>query len=267
VHGFPIGTTLNNTGLRFAFQGVIVVMAVFYIWRILVRAGVFSSVYEVTAASHVADNVVSITMLPLRRALRPAAAQFAFFRQCRSCSARPFTISMYDEKSGSICITVKALGRVTNDLQTVRTGERFFVDGPYGIFGREAFTTKRPVVMLAGGIGVTPFRRIIHELKKLPGRSAHLFYGNQYEKDIAHRHEMEAAEHVDIVHVLSRVEEHEEFETGYVDIDLLKRHLGDDLSRYEFFICGPPAMIEKLERALRAERIPAEQIHHELFSY
>ena len=44
VHGFPIGTTLNNTGLRFVWQGLFVVMALFYIWRVCARLGVFSSV-------------------------------------------------------------------------------------------------------------------------------------------------------------------------------------------------------------------------------
>ncbi|MHB9030808.1 MAG: ferredoxin reductase family protein [Candidatus Latescibacterota bacterium] len=267
VHSYPIGMTLNRTGLRFVWQGLFVLTAVFYIWRVLARLGMFSSIYEVTRARHVAESVVDIAMRPVRRAFRPASAQFAFFRRCRSCGAKPFTISMFDRSSGELSITVKALGKVTSDLQSVQPGERFLVDGPYGVFGQEAFTTDRPVVMLAGGIGVTPFRRLIHELKRLPGRKAYLFYGNQYEKDIAHREEMEAAEHVDIIHVLSGIEEHEEFETGFISIALLKRYLGEDLSRYEFFLCGPPVMINKLEPSLRAENVPEEQIHHELFSY
>jgi ferredoxin-NADP reductase len=121
--------------------------------------------------------------------------------------------------------------------------------------------------MLAGGIGITPFRRIIRDLEQQPGREAYLFYGNQYEEDIAHREEVESAGHVDLVHVLSGVEEHEEFEVGFITIDLLKRHLAGPLPRHEFLLCGPPAMIDKLESGLRAEDVPARQIHHELFDY
>lgn len=267
VHGYPIGTTLRLTALRYVWQGLFVLVGVFYVWRLLARLGVFGAIYEVTAARHVADSVVDIAMRPVRRGFRPASAQFAFFRRCRSCAARPFTISKFDHTTGELCITVKGLGKVTNDLQTVRPGERFLVTGPFGVFGREAFTTKRPVVMLAGGIGITPFRRIIHELKELPGRTVYLFYGNRYEKDIAHREEMEAAGHVELIHVLSGVEEHEECETGHITIDLLRRRLGEDLSRYEFFVCGPPIMITKLEAGLREVGVPPEQIHHELFSY
>ncbi len=267
VHGYPIGTTLGLTGLRFVWQGLFALTGAFYVWRVLARFGVFSSLYEVVRVRNVAENVVDIAMRPFRRALRPASAQFAFFRRCRACGERPFTISKFDKANGELSITVKALGKVTSNLQTVQPGERFLVDGPYGVFGREAFTTDRPVVMLAGGIGVTPFRRIIDELKETPGRKAFLFYGNQYEKHIAHREEMEAAEHVDIIHVLSGVEKHEKFETGFISVDLLKRYLGKDLSRYEFFLCGPPVMINKLEPELRAENVPGGRIHHELFSY
>ncbi len=267
VHGYPIGMTLNRTGLKFVWQGLFVLTGLFYIFRILGRAGVLSSVYEVVRVRHVAESVVDIAMRPLRRALHPASAQFAFFRRCRLCGARPFTISKYDRNTGELNITVKELGKTTRRLQETKPGERFFVEGPFGVFGREAFTTNRPVVMLAGGIGVTPFRRMIHELRELPGRKAFLFYGNQYEKDIAHREEMESAGHVDVIHILSGVEEHEKFETGFISTDLMKRYLGDDLSANEFFICGPPVMIRKLESGLIGEGVPESQIHHELFSY
>ncbi len=267
VHSYPIGMTLGETGLRYAWQGLFAAAALFYIWRILARLGVFSALYRVVRARRVAENVTDIAMRPVRGRLRPKAAQFAFFRRCRTCPARPFTVSKHDPSSGEICITVKASGRETSRFQRVEPKDNIFVDGPYGVFGREVFTTRRPVVMLAGGIGVTPFRRIINELAGMSGQEAYLFWGNRFEKDIALRDEIEEAGHVEVVHVLSGVETHEELETGYVDLDLLKRRLGPDLLRFEFFICGPPPMIRKLEAALLEEGISGRRIHHELFSY
>ncbi len=267
VHGYPIGVTLGGTGLRYVWQGLFVAAGLFYIWRIPARLGVFSAVYQVVSARQAADRVTDITMRPLRRRLRPAAAQFAFFRRCRTCPSRPFTISRHDPASGEICITVKAIGRVTGRLQKVEPGDRLLVDGPYGVFGREALTTRRPVVMLAGGIGVTPFRRIIDELERMPEREAYLFWGNRFEKDIALREEIEGAGHIEVVHVLSGVETHQELETGHIDIKLLQRKLEGNLSRCEFFICGPPPMIRKLEADLLAAGVPERQIHYELFSY
>ncbi|MDD3642927.1 MAG: ferric reductase-like transmembrane domain-containing protein, partial [Candidatus Krumholzibacteria bacterium] len=176
VHGYPIGMTLGGTGLRYLWQVLFVAAGFFYLWRLLARLGAFSALYEIVRVRRAADGVVDIAMRPLRRGLRPAAAQFAFFRRCRMCPSRPFTISKYEPGSGEICITVKALGKVTGALQSAREGERLLVDGPYGVFGREAFTTGRPVVMIAGGIGITPFRRMMHDMGRLPGRTAHLFY-------------------------------------------------------------------------------------------
>ncbi len=267
IHAYPIGMTLNGTGLRYVWQGLFVAAALFYIWRIMARLGIVSALYEVVRARQAADGVTDIAMSPVRGRLRPKAAQFAFFRRCRICPSRPFTISKHLPGSGEICITVKAFGRETTRFQRVKPGDRIFVDGPYGIFGREAFTTERPVVMLAGGIGVTPFRRIIHELERMPVGEAYLFWGNRFEKDIALRDEIDEAEHIEVVHVLSGVETHDELETGYVDLGLLHRRLGKDLSRFEFFICGPPPMIKKLEADLLASGVPDSQIHHELFSY
>jgi predicted ferric reductase len=267
VHGFPIGQTIGQTPLRWVWAALFALTALFFVFRVLGRLGLFDAVYEVTRAEHTAHQVVELSMSPLRRPLRPAAAQFAFFRRGLAGTARPFTISNYDPDTGRLSITVKAMGSVSGDLQQVEPGERFLVDGPYGIFGREAFTTERPVVMLAGGIGITPFRRLIQELEKLPDGDIFLFYGNQYEKDIAHGGEMEAARHVNVTHVLSGHEEHNRHETGFITIELLREHLPYELPDCEFFLCGPPVMIKKLEAELRAEGAPERQIHHELFTY
>lgn len=267
VHGYAIGGTLNETALGSVWLGVLAAVGLFYILRLLAEFGVFSSVYEVTRVAHAAADVVDIAMRPVRRPLHPLAGQFAFFRHGAFRPVRPFTVSKYREKTGEIHITVKALGVTTRRLQDTRPGERLLVDGPYGVFGREALRSERPVVMLAGGIGVTPFRRMIDELERLPGREAYLFYGNQYEEDIALREEVEAAEHVELVHVLSGLEEHESLRVGFITVGLLEEHLNRELAEHEFLLCGPPIMVRKLEADLRANGVPRSQIHHELFGY
>jgi predicted ferric reductase len=267
VHAFPIGMTLQETALSGLWLILFVLTGLFFVFRILSRFGVFDSRYEVVQVVPQGTDTVEITMQPLCRPLRPGSAQFAFFRRGLLSPARPFTVSKYDAESGELGITVKAMGRISGQLQTVEPGERFWVDGSYGVFGREAFETSRPIVMLAGGIGVTPFRRMIAELEALPDRKAYLFYGNPQETDIAHRREIEDAEEVDVIHVLSGTPQHEKFETGQITIDLIQKYLDERLVDGEYFLCGPPPMIKKLEAALQEHGVPGEQIHHELFSY
>ncbi|MHB8997137.1 MAG: ferredoxin reductase family protein [Armatimonadota bacterium] len=267
IHGYVIGNTVGTTGLRYVWQGMFVLVALFYLLRLLAARGAFSARYEVIEAKDVADDVVEISLKPLGRPLRPRPAQFAFFRRESGGATRPFTISRYVAETGEIEITVKAEGPTTTALQEVQLGERFRVDGPYGTFGQQAFKTDRPILMLAGGIGITPFRRMIQELEALPDREAYLFYGNKYEKDIAHRAEIEATDEVDLIHVLSEVEEHDTFHTGRITLELLTSHLSQPLDRYECFICGPPAMIKSLEADLHENHVPPRQVHHELFEY
>jgi len=267
IHGFPIGMTLQETGLSKIWIILFVLTSIFFVFRILGRFGVSDSRYEVVRVTPEGKNTVEIAMKPLRRPLRPGSAQFAFFRRGIFSPARPFTVSKYEEESGELSITVKASGRISGQLQTVEATERFWVDGPYGVFGREAFCTSRPVVMLAGGIGMTPFRRMITELENLPDREAYLFYGTLNEEEIAHRDEMEETEQVDVIHVLSGTPEHEEFETGRITIDLIRKYLDKRLVDCEYFLCGPPPMVTKLEASLLEKGVPGKQIHHELFSF
>lgn len=267
IHGFPIGMTLDETGLSRFWIGLFVLTGLFFVFRLLSRLGLAESRYEVTDVIPEGRDTVEIAMRPLRRPLQPGSAQFAFFRRLLLEPARPFTVSKYDADSGALSITVKSMGRISGKLQTVQPGERFRVDGPYGVFGREAFQTSRPIVMLAGGIGVTPFRRMIDELEALPDREVYLFYGNPEEPDIAHREEIEDADHVDVIHVLSGTPEHQELETGQISIDLIQKYLDQRLVDCEYFLCGPPPMIHKLEADLLDHGVPGNRIHHELFSY
>ncbi len=267
IHGFPIGMTLQETGLSKIWIILFVLTALFFVFRLLGRFGVFDSRYEVVRVTPACKDTVEIAMKPLRRPLRPDSGQFAFFRRGIFSPARPFTVSKYETETGELSITVKALGRVSGQLQTVKARERFWVDGPYGVFGREAFCTSRPVIMLAGGIGITPFRRLITELENLPDRKAYLFYGTLNEEEIAHRSEMAETEQVDVIHVLSEPPEHEAFETGLITIDLIRKYVDEPLAACEYFLCGPPPMVTKLETALKETGVPGEQIHHELFSF
>lgn len=267
IHGLPIGMTLRETALGQLWVGLCVLTGFFFVYRALCRFGLLDARYEVVQVAPEGTDTVDIAMRPLRRPIDPGSAQFAFFRRRLLEPARPFTVSKYDAESGALSITVKAMGRISSKLQTVQPGRRIWVDGPYGVFGREAFETDRPIVMLAGGIGVTPFRRMIDELDALPDREAYLFYGNPKEQDIAHREEIEDAGHVDVVHVLSGTPQHEEMETGRITIDLIRSYLDERLVDCEYFLCGPPPMVKTLEADLLECGVPGKQIHHELFSY
>ncbi len=266
VHSIPVGMTLNASGLYYVWVGLLVLVAGLFVLRFLFRLGIFSFPYEVSMVENVGPCVVKISSRPLAGKIRPKTGQFIYFRRGVRGAVRPFTVSHYDGESGELSITVKALGKTTTSLQSIKTGEKVYIQGPYGVFSHAAIQNNSPLVMIAGGIGITPFVRLFEELAHEPGRELHLFYGNKNADSIVYKSELDNVEHVNVIHVLSE-EPGYTGEKGFVTTDLLKRYLKQPLVEYEFLICGPPVMTSKLKKALAKEDVPQAQIHHELFSY
>jgi predicted ferric reductase len=265
VHSWAIGRTVGNTFVGKIWWVVTAVVAVFVVFRVACRFGLLCRKHVVRGVEEVGPNVVKITSRPVGKKIEPKLGQFVYFRHGLWGCVRPFTVSHYDKESGEISVTVKAIGKTTGNLQNTQAGDTVYIDGPYGVFSRTALQSDKPIVMVAGGIGITPFTQLFEELAYEPDREVHLFYGNRNKQEIVYKEEFENADHVNTVHVLSEEDDYE-METGFVRTELISKYVGD-LRRYEFLICGPPPMITKLEAALLEAGVPDEQIHHELFGY
>jgi len=266
VHSLPIGMTLNQTPLYNGWVLLAILLAVLFVFRLLYRLELFSAKYLVHSVEKVGPAVVKITASPVSAKIKPHLGQFIFFRWGLLKPSRPFTVSHYNPQTHDLSITVKASGKITTLLQSIKPGEKVYIDGPYGVFCHAAIQSDRPLVMIAGGIGITPFIRLFEELAYQPDRQLHLFYGNKYKHEIVYKQELENTEKINIIHVMSQDMDYPG-ETGYITTELLKKYLSHSLYEYEFMICGPPVMTKKLEEELAAENIPQIQIHHELFSY
>jgi len=266
VHAFAIGTTINKTRAFYYWIILTIIAAGFLLYRLLCGVGFFVKKHRVVSVEKVGPDVTRISCQPLGRKIVPHLGQFIYFRRGLKDSMRPFTVSHYQPQTGEFSITVKSAGRTTQNLQWIKPDEIVYIDGPYGIFSQTALESHRPIVMIAGGIGITAFTRLFEELAYEPDMEIHLFYGNQKKHEIVYKQELENVENVNVIHVLSDEPQYSG-ETGFITTDLLRKYLKKSLVNYEFLICGPPAMTEKLESALLSENVPDTQIHHELFDY
>ncbi len=266
LHSFPIGSTISEPPARYFWIALAIFVGLLFAFRVMCRLGFMQKKYIVTAVTEVGPKITRIDAAPLGKKIVPGVGQFIYLRKGSAGNIRPFTVSHYDEKTAELSVTVKALGATSTSLQSIRQGELLYIDGPYGIFSHEALKSDRPLVMIAGGIGITPFTRIFEALSYEPKREHYLFYGNRSKHEIIYEEELENSKTVNVIHVLSE-DSNYPGETGYITISLLKKYLTDALSNYEFLVCGPPVMTMKLEEALAIENVPYEQIHHELFSY
>lgn len=265
THSFLLGSTIQGTPLRYLWWTLTALAIGLYLYRIVHRLGLTSRRYAVTEARQVADKTTEITMRPTGRAISPAIGQSVYLRRSLRERAHPYTVSFYDHDNHELGIAAKEEGPQTAALQRAQPGDTMILDGPFGLFTRVALSRDMPIVMIAGGIGITPFRRLWELLEEEKDRESWLFYGNEFYGDIAYRDEMDALQSVNVVHVLNQ-EPDFPGEQGFVTIDTLSGNLPRALDEYQYLICGPPVMIKKLEEALTREHVPDRQVRHELFA-
>ncbi|HVT76047.1 MAG TPA: ferredoxin reductase family protein [Acidimicrobiales bacterium] len=177
--------------------------------------------------------------------------------------AHPFSLSAAP-RSDVLRITVKALGDDTERIATVPVGTRVFAEGPYGTFTSRR-RQRRRVAFIAGGIGITPLRALLDEVR--PDTDAVLVYRAADETDIAFRRELEMFSERRGVRVQYVVgPEIGDDETDKLGIPAL-RALVPDIASRDVYVCGPPGMVDAVRRRLRRLRVADRQIHFERFAY
>lgn len=130
-----------------------------------------------------------------------------------------------------------------------------------------------PVVLIGGGIGITPMMSMLRWCQATqPQRTMHLYYGLRNSREHAFKPLLEeiAASHpaLRLNVVYSRpadtdTKDHDYQHEGHVDIELLRRTLPH--GRHQFYVCGPPAMMQTLVPALASWGVPLGDIHYEAF--
>jgi ferredoxin-NADP reductase len=130
--------------------------------------------------------------------------------------------------------------------------------------------TDRPYVFIAGGIGITVFRSMLHYIAEegLPHRVT-LVYSNRDRESTPFLDELAELERINpnfrLVLTMT-ADESWDGETRRIAPVMLRDHLGDDLGAFGYLVAGPPAMAEAVVEALQHAGIPEEQIQSERFS-
>lgn len=188
-------------------------------------------------------------------------------RDGRVSEPHPFTISSSPAKD-RLSISVKSVGDFTSTISNTKTSDHAYIDGPYGTFSFLNYDAQS-LVFIAGGIGITPFISMLRYIydKKLE-RHVILIWGNKSANDIAFKEELKRMElemsSLKVIHVMSKQDDWEG-EKGYIDAEKLKRYV-DDFQNSQFFVCGPPIMMNAVMKSLRGLGVPKRKIHYERFA-
>ena len=203
------------------------------------------------------------------------AGQFAFLTIANSpfsLEQHPFSISSSAEHTEQLDFTIKELGDYTNTIGEIEFGSRAYIDGPYGSLTLPE-TAASGIMLVAGGIGVTP---IISMIRTLRDREEHgtplvLIYAANRREDLAFTQELDEMASsddldIDVIYVLADPDDTWTGATGFVTPELLERHLPEAaLESWHYVICGPPPMMEATESALLDMGAPLDQIESERF--
>jgi len=157
-------------------------------------------------------------------------------------------------------------------LRTMPIGAPIRIEGPSGDLILQRDLT-RAAVFLAGGIGITPFRSIVHwaAKEKLP-QLVFLFYSNRRPEDAAFLADLQSLEKDNpkyklIASMTEMEKSHQPWngETGLINQEMLGRQLKGAASPI-YYIAGPPAMVKGLQEMLRKARIKDDDIRAEEFA-
>ena len=170
---------------------------------------------------------------------------------------------------GCVEITIRELGDHTRRIREIPVGSRMYIDGPYG-----AFTSGCPSdmhVLIAGGVGITPMMSMIRTLAdEGDKRPVILLYGSRDWESVTFREEIEAIKprlNLTVVYVLEKPEPGWTGDTGFINADVLRRHVPPPYAEHEYFICGPDVMMDAVETALKGLNVPMDRYHAERYSF
>ncbi|MBX3145787.1 MAG: ferric reductase-like transmembrane domain-containing protein [Gemmatimonadales bacterium] len=182
----------------------------------------------------------------------------------------PFSFSSSPDRDGRrIEFTIKELGDFSRTIKSVLPGEIGYVDGPYG-----AFTIDRHpatyYVFIAGGIGIAPIMSMLRGLadRAYPHPVLLLYAYSRWDRMTFRESldELTTRLSLTVVPVLDEPPEGWSGEHGWITREILERHLPRDRGQPHYFICGPEAMTQAMERLLKSVGVPLRRIHSELFN-
>ena len=154
---------------------------------------------------------------------------------------------------------------------TLKEGDTIQLQGPMGkfYFRKES---PRPAMLVAGGTGFAPIKAIIEQMiTDGVDRDLYLYWGARGEADLyLHDMAVQWAHDDHLIHyvpVLSEVKEGDNWQgrTGLVHQAVIEDF--DDVSSFDVYACGPPAMTKAVCVSFVEHGLPMDQAYSDTFEF
>ncbi len=280
LHVVWLNHLMHDVGMRILFvllaAVALAVLAYRWAWRPAFGRTSEFMVREVRPES----DTVSTVVLQARNgrhtrasdSLRFAPGQFAWLRLDRSVAAEehPFTIASGSHTGHRPEFTIRHNGDFTSTMGRLRPGSPVWIDGPHGSFTAD-FLAATGLVMIAGGVGITPMMSMLRTLAHRRDRRPHrLVVVAGTADELLFRTELAVLRrqlNLTVIEVLRRPHPGWDGFAGRVDARLLAAVLPGPFRRnqLDYFVCGPPALVDSVTVALEELGIPTPRVHTEQF--
>jgi len=269
-HQFADGAEfMSNTAARVAWSALYIGVAAAIAWFRFVTPvrQALRHRLRVTEVRPEAPGVVSIVIGGRHLTeLRAESGQFfrwRFLTRDLWWTSSPYSLSQ-PPRPGRLRITVKAAGDHSAAIEALKPGTRVVAEGPYGALTGAA-RRRRKVLLIAGGVGITPLRALLESLPAAPGDLT-LIYRVSSLRDAVFRRELEAIAARRQAKVWFVAGSRAELKGNPLSGGELTRRV-PGLIDHDIYLCGPPGLTDTLTRELRDAGVRRRQIHRESFEF
>src|SRR3954452_4356209 len=269
-HQFATGAEfMTNAAARIVWGGMYAAVAGAILWYRFVmpaRQAVRQRLRVESVRREAPDTVSVVVSGPRGHELAAQPGQFLRWRFLTRelwWASNPYSLSAAPLPD-RLRITVKTLGDHSAKIGRLRPGTRVIAEGPYGAL-TPARRKRRKVLMIAGGVGVTPLRALFQALPAERGDLT-LVYRASSAVDVVFRDELEAIASARGARLHIVTGHRRDLGSDPLSANALTRNV-PDLRAHDVFVCGPAGMTAGVVRALRSARVPRHQIHSESFEF
>lgn len=266
-HQLTLGTDFATDRLAtwwwIALAAGVVLLIAYARFAVIVRS--LSRRFYVQGTSWEADDIGSLQLAgPGLKGLRASSGQYFILRAMTRdlwWQAHPYSLSAAPTDHG-LRFTIKQFGVDSARLLRLSPGTRVLLEGPYGAFTVDA-AEGRPVVLVAGGAGISPIRAILEDCH--PSQSPVVFVRVSTDSHVAHRGELEelvasrGGRLVILAGPRAWFAKSDPFQANALVAEV------PDIASRDVFVCGPAALESTVISGMRKAGVSTKRIHLESF--
>jgi ferredoxin-NADP reductase/DMSO/TMAO reductase YedYZ heme-binding membrane subunit len=206
--------------------------------------------------------------------LRVRAGQFLQWRFLDGpgwSRAHPYSLSAAPD-GRTLRITVAHEGDGSARLASLRPGTRVLVEGPYGRL-HGGVRTRRKVLLMGAGIGITPLRALLEELPQEPG-DVTVVHRVRSRRDAVLAQELSALAAVRGARYVQvegrRIRGRESWlpaQAAHLSDAQALRELVPDVAEHDVYLCGSDGWMTAARAAALDAGVPRHAVHLERFTY